>query len=74
MVPAEAFPATEAKIDNAFAAGYGTVLYYEDESVVEGLQNAFPLYSSTPRQCINLLSGQRWNKLVSAHHFNIIIR
>lgn len=45
MVPAEAYPATEAKIDNAFAAGYGTILYYEDESVVEGLQNAFPTYS-----------------------------
>lgn len=45
MVPTDAYPATEAKIDNAFAAGYGTVLFYEDESVVEGLQNAFPSYS-----------------------------
>lgn len=43
-VPAEAYPATEAKINNSFAAGYGTVLFYEDESVVEGLQNAFPSY------------------------------
>ncbi|MFV0538636.1 MAG: nitroreductase family protein [Dysgonomonas sp.] len=45
LVPADAFPATEAKIDGAFAAGYGTVLYFEDQSVVEGLQNAFPAYS-----------------------------
>lgn len=44
IVPAEAYGSTEAKINNAFAAGYGTVLYYEDESVVEGLQNAFPSY------------------------------
>lgn len=44
LVPAEAFAATESKIDNAFAAGYGTILYYEDESVVEGLQKAFPSY------------------------------
>lgn len=44
-VPAEAFAATEAKIDSAFAAGYGTILYYEDTSVVEGLQKAFPTYS-----------------------------
>lgn len=44
IVPADAFPATEAKIDNAFAAGHGTILYYEDESVIEGLQNAFPSY------------------------------
>ncbi len=44
IVPADAFSATEAKIDNAFAAGHGTILYYEDESVIEGLQNAFPSY------------------------------
>lgn len=45
MVPEEAYPASEAKINGAFAAGYGTVLFFEDESVVEGLQNAFPSYS-----------------------------
>ncbi|MGL4520724.1 MAG: nitroreductase family protein [Phocaeicola sp.] len=44
IVPADAFPATEAKIDGCFAAGYGTVLFFEDKTVVEGLQNAFPLY------------------------------
>ncbi|WP_108822133.1 nitroreductase family protein [Dysgonomonas sp. Marseille-P4361] len=40
----EAFVATEKKIDGAFASGYGTVLFYEDEAVVEGLQQAFPSY------------------------------
>lgn len=45
LVPAEAFPATESKIDNVFAAGYGTVLFYEDQAVVKGLQEAFPSYS-----------------------------
>ncbi|MDH6303750.1 putative oxidoreductase (fatty acid repression mutant protein) [Parabacteroides sp. PF5-5] len=44
-VPAEAFHETEAKIDNTFGAGHGTVLFFEDESVVEGLQKAFPSYS-----------------------------
>ncbi|EFM60681.1 cytoplasmic protein [Brucella sp. BO2] len=44
MVPAEAFPQTEAKIDG-FAAGAGTVLFYEDQSVVKGLQENFPLYA-----------------------------
>lgn len=44
MVPPEGFKATEAKIDNSFAAGYGTVLFYEDQQVVRGLQDAFPLY------------------------------
>lgn len=45
IVPAEAFAATEQKIDNCFAAGYGTVLYFEDQAVVESLQKAFPLYA-----------------------------
>lgn len=45
IVPAEAFAASEAKIDNCFAAGYGTILFYEDMETVEGLQKAFPSYS-----------------------------
>jgi predicted oxidoreductase (fatty acid repression mutant protein) len=45
IVPADAFASTEAKIDGAFAAGYGTILYYEDTSVVDGLRNAYPTYS-----------------------------
>lgn len=45
IVPAEAFKGTEAKIDGAFLAGYGTVLYFEDQEVVKGLQNAFPAYA-----------------------------
>lgn len=44
IVPAEAFKNTEAKIDGSFAAGYGTVLFFEDKKVVEQLQSAFPLY------------------------------
>lgn len=42
---AEAFVKTESKIDASFASGYGTVLYYEDHSVVEWLQEKFPSYS-----------------------------
>jgi predicted oxidoreductase (fatty acid repression mutant protein) len=45
IVPAEAFKATEDKIDGAFLAGHGTVLYFEDQEVVEGLQKAFPSYA-----------------------------
>jgi Predicted oxidoreductase related to nitroreductase len=45
IVPANAFPATEGKINGAFAAGYGTVLYFEDQDVIKGLQEAFPLYA-----------------------------
>jgi len=41
-VPADKFSATETKI-NSFAAGYGTVLFYEDQAIVKGLQEQFPL-------------------------------
>jgi predicted oxidoreductase (fatty acid repression mutant protein) len=44
VTPAENFGATEAKV-RAFAAGAGTVLFYEDQSVVKGLQEKFPLYA-----------------------------
>lgn len=39
----EAFVKTEAKIDGCFAAGHGTVLYFEDTAIVKKLQDAFPL-------------------------------
>lgn len=45
IVPADKFQPTEDKINGAFAAGYGTVLFYEDQSVVKGLQEAFPSYA-----------------------------
>jgi len=44
IVPEEAFSQTEEKIDGCFAAGYGTVLFFEDQSVVKGLQEAFATY------------------------------
>lgn len=44
IVPADAFPTTEKKIDS-FAAGAGTVLFYEDQGPVKALQEQFPLYA-----------------------------
>ena len=44
IVPAEAFKKTEEKIDGSFRSGYGTILFFEDMSVVEALQERFPLY------------------------------
>ena len=44
IVPADAFAPTEAKIDG-FAAGAGTVLFYEDSAPVKALQEQFPLYA-----------------------------
>ncbi len=44
LLPEEAFQQTEHKIDGSFSCGYGTVLYFEDMSVVRSLQEKFPLY------------------------------
>ena len=43
VVPESHFPATKEKIES-FASGYGTILFYEDMSVVEELQQKFPAY------------------------------
>ena len=44
IVPKAAFEGTNTKI-NSFAAGYGTVLFYEDQDVVKSLQEQFALYA-----------------------------
>ena len=44
IVPDAVFEGTNAKI-NSFAAGYGTVLFYEDQDVVKSLQEQFALYA-----------------------------
>ena len=44
IVPAEDFSASEARI-NGFAAGAGTVLFYENQDVVKDLQEKFALYA-----------------------------
>ncbi|WP_028605615.1 nitroreductase family protein [Ottowia thiooxydans] len=44
MVPADAFASTDAKMDS-FAAGAGTVLFYEDQDTLKELQQKFPLYA-----------------------------
>ena len=44
LVPEAAFEGTSTKI-NSFIAGAGSVLFYEDTSVITGLQEQFPLYA-----------------------------
>jgi len=43
-VSSKDFSQTEAKINNSFASGYGTILFFEEQTIVEGLQAAFPTY------------------------------
>ena len=78
IVPAEAFVKTEEKIDNSFACGYGTVLFFEDQKVVKGLSH--PIRITSPagrcklRPCISWLYGSCWRMSVLEHHCNTIIR
>nr|WP_238337537.1 nitroreductase family protein [Arsenophonus endosymbiont of Aphis craccivora] len=44
IVAKEIFTTTEKKIDS-FAAGAGTVLFFEEQNVIEQLQQKFPLYA-----------------------------
>ena len=44
IVPPEKFGPTDRKMDG-FSAGYGTVLFFEDERPVKKLQQSFPLYA-----------------------------
>ncbi len=80
IVPGEAFAKTEEKIDNSFACGYGTVLFFEDQKVVKGLQEAFPSYQENfpdghykPRRCISWLFGLCLKMWASVLPCNIII-
>jgi uncharacterized protein len=43
IVPAGSFSQTEDKI-NSFRDGYGTILFFEDQSIIESLQKQFELY------------------------------
>lgn len=44
VVNPDDFKTTEDKV-NSFKAGYGTVVYYEDDSITKDLVNQFPLYA-----------------------------
>lgn len=59
IVPGEAYNATEEKIDRSFASGYGTLLFYEDWSIIENLQRAYPAYKD---------NFPRWAEQASAMH------
>jgi len=44
IVPSDQFAPTEAKM-KGFAAGYGTVLFFEDQEPIQKLQEQFPTYA-----------------------------
>lgn len=83
IVPADAFAATEGKIDNAFLSGAGTVLFFEDQSVVKGLQEQFALYADNfpiwSEQASGIAQFAVWTALseenigASLQHYNPVI-
>lgn len=46
MLPADRFKPTDDKI-NSFAAGHGSVLFFEDQAVIRKLQADYPLYAES---------------------------
>lgn len=82
IVPAEAFAPTEAKM-KAFAAGAGTVLFYEDQATIKGLQEQFALYAAAfpgfSEHSTGMAQLAVWNALsdagigASLQHYNPII-
>ena len=82
IVPADKFAGTEAKI-NSFAAGYGTILFFEETDTVKGMQEKFPLYAENfpiwASQANGMLQFAIWALLekmglgVNIQHYNPLI-
>lgn len=83
LVPADKFSSTEEKI-NSFKNGYGTILYFEDRSVIEGLQEQFALYKDNfpiwSQQANGMHQFVIWTALeeeglgASLQHYNEVIK
>ena len=81
-VPEGKFAPTEQKM-NSFRSGYGTVLFFEDQSIVEGLQAQFPTYKDNfplwSLQSSGMLQYVVWISLelegfgTSLQHYNPLI-
>lgn len=82
IVSSEKFAATEAKI-NSFAQGIGTVLFFEDDSVIHDLEQKYPLYKENfykwSLQSNGMLQYIVWTTLeeaglgASLQHYNPLI-
>jgi hypothetical protein len=82
IVPEDKFVPTEEKM-NAFRSGYGTVLFFEDTSVIEKFQQDFALYKDNfpiwSQQSSGMLQYVVWTALeleglgASLQHYNPLI-
>ena len=82
IVSVDQFTTAEVKI-NSFRNGYGTILFFEDTSIVESLQKKFPIYKDNFPIWAQQSSGMHqyviWTALevegygVSLQHYNELI-
>jgi uncharacterized protein len=82
IVPAESFDSTESRI-NGFRNAYGSVLFFEDQTVIELLQEKFASYKDNfpiwSQQSNGMLQYVIWTALeleglgVSLQHYNPLI-
>lgn len=82
LTPAEAFPNTQAKLAS-FKAGKGTILFFEDQDIVKGLQEQFELYAENfpiwSEQASGLTTANVWTALAQENiganlqHYNPVI-
>lgn len=83
IVSPDSFQATEDKINGLFRSGYGSILYFEDVTVVEGFQQKFPAYKDNfpvwANQSSGMLQFAIWSALglegwgASLQHYNPVI-
>jgi uncharacterized protein len=82
IVPADSFSSTQEKM-NGFRNGYGTVLFFEDQNVIRGLQEQFGLYKDNfpvwSEQSSGMLQYVVWTALdlegmgANLQHYNPLI-
>ncbi len=82
IVPADQFSSTEDKM-NGFAQGYGTVLFFEDQDVITGLQEKLPTFADNfpkwSQHSSGMLQFVVWTALkqeglgASLQHYNPLI-
>lgn len=82
LTPADKFAQTSNKIAS-FAAGLGTILFFEDQEVITELENKFPLYKEAfakySYQSSGMLQYMAWTALsannigASLQHYNPLI-
>lgn len=82
IVPEKQFPKTEAKI-KSFAAGHGTLLFFDETAITEALIRDYPLYKDNfpvwAQQQAGILQGNVWTALstlgygASLQHYNELV-